>query len=263
MAVKITFRTGRQQFYHSPEFAISPLQRVIVNLEYGYDIATVVSVGEEFLVEEEYKKILRVADEKDLAKLHALKDEEKKAEEIYNKTITHHSIEMNLFYGVQQFDGKKMLFLFTSDGRVDFREFAKELATIFGKRIEFIQISSRDRTKNMGGIGSCGRAYCCHGHLQKFQPISVKMVKQQNLSGNLSQISGPCGRLLCCLDYEKDIYQSYPKIGSKVRYKGENYFITFNDISKEKVHLIGVKDGQEPLELPLETVKNIVGKIEE
>ncbi len=260
MSVRVKFRTGREQLYHTPDFPISPLQRVIVNLEYGYDIATIIAIGEKPKVAEDHKKILRVASGKDLAKLQSLKEEEKKAEEIYNKTITNHSIEMNLFYGVQQFDGKKLLFLFTSEKRVDFREFAKELATIFGKRIEFIQISSRDRTKNMGGVGSCGRAYCCHKHLQKFQPISVKMVKQQNLSGNLSQISGPCGRLLCCLDYEKETYQDYPKIGSKIRYKGEIYFVNFNDISKQKVHLQGVKREQKPLELDLEKVKEIQAK---
>jgi len=260
MSIRVKFRTGRQQLYHTPDFAISPLQRVIVGLEYGYDIATVIAIGEEAKVREDYKKILRVANQKDLARLHALKDEEKKAEEIYNKTITNHSIEMNLFYGVQQFDGKKLLFLFTSEFRVDFREFAKDLATIFGKRIEFIQISSRDRTKNMGGVGACGRAYCCHKHLQKFQPISVKMVKQQNLSGNLSQISGPCGRLLCCLDYEKETYQDYPKIGSKLKHKGDLYFVTFNDISKQMVHLQGVKKEVKPLELSLERVNKILIK---
>ncbi len=260
MSIKVKFRTGKEQFYNTPDFAISPLQRVIVGLEYGYDIATVIAIGEEPKVREDYKKILRVADEKDLAKLKSLKDEERKAEEIYNKTITNHSIEMNLFYGIQQFDGKKLLFLFTSESRVDFRDFAKELATIFGKRIEFIQISSRDRTKNMGGVGACGRAYCCHKHLQKFQPISVKMVKQQNLSGNLSQISGPCGRLLCCLDYEKETYQAYPKIGSKLKYKGELYFVNFNDISKEMVHLMPAKKEQKPLELSLEKVNNILAK---
>ncbi len=260
MSIRVKFRTGRQQLYHTPEFAISPLQRVIVNLEYGYDIATVIAIGEEDKVREDYKKILRVADQKDLARLHALKVEEKKAEEIYNKTITNHSIEMNLFYGVQQFDGKKLLFLFTSEFRVDFREFAKDLATIFGKRIEFIQISSRDRTKNMGGVGACGRAYCCHTYLQRFQPISVKMVKQQNLSGNLSQITGPCGRLLCCLDYEKQTYQDFPKIGLKLRYKGDPYFIASSDIAKQKVILQGVKRDQKPIEMDLEKVKALLNK---
>jgi len=237
MGIEIVFRTGRVQIYKKPSFKVLPLQKVIVKIDRGYDIADIVSTSVEHEPHEDFREIIRVANKRDLAKLESLRKDEEKAEKIYDKIIIKYPIEMNLFYAVQQFDDKKILFLFTSQERMDFREFARELAQIFSKRIEFVQISSRDKSKSLGGIGICGRTFCCREHLKKFHPVTVKMVREQNLTGNLSKISGPCGRLLCCIDYEKSIYQDLPNIGQKCLYNGKVMFVNANNLLDETVIL--------------------------
>ena len=137
----------------------------------------------------------------------------------------------------------KIIFFFTAEGRVDFRELVKDLATVFRTRIELRQIGVRDEAKMLGGIGFCGRPLCCYSFLGEFAPVSIKMAKEQNLSLNPSKISGICGRLLCCLKYEDDIYTSekkrFPKIGSKVNYEGHLYKVTSINILNDSVKIEG------------------------
>ncbi len=153
------------------------------------------------------KNVLRLADEKDLAKLNANIKKQDEAFEECTKLIAAHKLEMDLTRVECSFDGSKIIFYFTSEGRVDFRELVKDLAAKFHTRIELRQIGVRDEAKMLGGIGICGQQFCCSRFLSDFQPVSIKMAKEQNLSLNPTKISGSCGRLMCCLKYEQDAYE--------------------------------------------------------
>ncbi len=162
------------------------------------------------------KKLLRIATQEDLDKVKENKEKEKKAFEICEKKIAKHKIDMKLVDIEYTFDNSKILFYFTADGRVDFRELVKDLASVFHTRIELRQIGVRDESKMLGGIGICGRPFCCGTFLGDFQPVTVKMAKEQGLSLNPTKISGTCGRLMCCLKYEQDAYEHLLKITPKV-----------------------------------------------
>lgn len=161
------------------------------------------------------KKIVRPASEEDIKRFKANKEKEKEAAEICRKRIEFHGLEMNLVDVEYTFDGGKILFYFTADGRVDFRELVKDLAGIFRTRIELRQIGVRDEAKMLGGLGICGRPFCCSSFLGDFQPVSIKMAKDQGLSLNPDKISGTCGRLMCCLKYEQNAYDYLLKITPK------------------------------------------------
>jgi len=157
------------------------------------------------------KPVVRRGTEEDLKRMEANIRKEKDAFEICNQKIKEHNLDMKLINVEYAFDGSKILFYFTADGRVDFRELVKSLATVFRTRIELRQIGVRDEAKMLGGVGICGRPLCCGSFLGEFQPVSIKMAKEQNLSLNPTKISGNCGRLMCCLKYEQDVYEEMLK----------------------------------------------------
>ena len=166
------------------------------------------------------KPVIRHATKEDLATVEQNKEKEKKAFQICEEKIAHHGLDMKLVDVEYTFDSSKILFYFTADGRVDFRELVKDLAGIFRTRIELRQIGVRDGAKKLGGFGICGRPFCCNTFLGEFQPVSIKMAKEQGMSLNPVKISGTCGRLMCCLKYEQDTYEHLlrhtPKVGAIV-----------------------------------------------
>lgn len=162
------------------------------------------------------KKVIRVATEEDIKALAENKEKEKEAFKICEKKIEAHGLEMNLVDVEYTFDRSKLLFYFTADGRVDFRELVKDLASSFRTRIELRQIGVRDESRMVGGFGICGRPFCCNTFLNDFQPVSIKMAKEQGLSLNPTKISGTCGRLMCCLKYEQDTYEHLLRVTPKV-----------------------------------------------
>lgn len=162
------------------------------------------------------KKVIRAATQEDIKKIEDNKKREKEAFKICLKKIADHKIKMDLVDVEYTFDNSKILFYFTADGRVDFRELVKDLASVFHIRIELRQIGVRDEAKKLGGLGICGRPFCCSTFLGDFQPVSIKMAKEQGLSLNPTKISGTCGRLMCCLKYEQDAYEELLKITPKV-----------------------------------------------
>lgn len=171
-------------------------------------------------VKKPLKKVIRPASSEDIKKLEENKVKEKEAFKICEGKIAEHGLEMNLVDVEYTFDRSKIIFYFTADGRVDFRELVKDLAFVFRIRIELRQIGVRDESRMVGGFGICGRPFCCNTFLNDFQPVSIKMAKEQGLSLNPSKISGTCGRLMCCLKYEQDTYEHLlrhtPKVGAIV-----------------------------------------------
>ena len=162
------------------------------------------------------KQILRVATREDRRTLEQNRKKEERAFQVCQQKIAYRNLKMNLVDVECTFDNSKLLFYFTADNRVDFRELVKDLAAVFRTRIELRQIGVRDKAKILGGIGICGREFCCKGHLQDFQPVSIRMAKEQGLSLNPTKISGCCGRLMCCLKYEQNVYEELLRITPKV-----------------------------------------------
>lgn len=197
---------------------LSEGQRVIVETARGVECGTVATANR--MIEDDeivapLKPIIRIATDKDLKKLEENKEKEKKAFKICEEKIAKHKLEMKLIEVEYTFDNSKILFYFTADGRVDFRELVKDLASVFKTRIELRQIGVRDEAKMLGGLGICGRPFCCHSYMGEFQPVSIKMAKEQGLSLNPTKISGTCGRLMCCLKYEQPAYEHLMKITPK------------------------------------------------
>lgn len=197
---------------------------VIVETQNGIEIGTVSTANHEVPKEaivKPLKKVIRKATEKDMARREDNKRKEKEAFGICEELILVHKLDMKLVDVEYSFDANKIVFFFTSDGRVDFRELVKDLASRFHTRIELRQIGVRDEAKMLGGLGICGRPYCCKQFLSDFQPVSIKMAKEQGLSLNPTKISGSCGRLMCCLKYEQDAYEYLnsltPGVGSTVK----------------------------------------------
>lgn len=209
--VGVRFRTaGKIYFFDPGKLDIKRGSHVIVETARGIEYGTV--VGEIREVEDEkviqpLKPVLRIATERDDEQEAANKLKEKEAFKICLEKIRKHELEMKLIDAEYTFDNNKVLFYFTADGRIDFRELVKDLAAVFKTRIELRQIGVRDETKILGGIGICGRELCCHSHLSEFVPVSIKMAKEQNLSLNPTKISGVCGRLMCCLKHEEETYE--------------------------------------------------------
>lgn len=222
--IGVRFKEVGKVYYFDPDgHTLSKDDKVIVETARGVECGTV-ATGNHEVPEEEIvkplKKLLRVADENDLKKVEENKEKEKSALEICEKKIEKHNLDMKLVDIEYTFDGSKIIFYFTADGRVDFRELVKDLASVFHTRIELRQIGVRDESKMLGGLGICGRPFCCGTFLGDFQPVTVKMAKEQGLSLNPTKISGTCGRLMCCLKYEQDAYEHLlritPKIGAIV-----------------------------------------------
>jgi cell fate regulator YaaT (PSP1 superfamily) len=216
-------RAGKIYYFDPDDQQIEEGMNVIVETARGVEFGEVVIPPREVEDEEivaPLKKVMRIASEDDTRHAAENKKKEKEAFGICLQKIRDHNLEMKLIDVEYTFDNNKILFYFTADGRVDFRELVKDLASVFKTRIELRQIGVRDESKMMGGIGVCGRELCCCSHLGEFQPVSIKMAKEQGLSLNPGKISGNCGRLMCCLRYEQEAYEQTikcaPKIGAVV-----------------------------------------------
>ncbi len=222
--VGVRFKDVGKVYYFDPndiELAIG--DNVIVETSRGVECGKVAMANRKLPDEKvtiPLKKLIRKATEDDLAIVAENKKKEKRAFAICEQKIQQHKLQMKLVNVEYTFDNNKILFYFTADGRVDFRELVKDLAYVFRTRIELRQIGVRDEAKMLGGLGICGRPFCCNTFLGEFQPVSIKMAKEQGMSLNPVKISGTCGRLMCCLKYEQDVYtkllKSTPKIGAIV-----------------------------------------------
>ena len=213
--ISVRFRSGTKSYYFAPgELEISAGQDVIVDTAQGLEFAQCVEGNhpvEDAAVVQPLRSVVRIATENDRRTAAYNRSREEEAFGICQKKILQHGLEMKLVRVECSFDGSKILFFFTADGRVDFRELVKDLASVFRSRIELRQIGVRDEAKMLGGIGICGRPFCCNQFLDDFIPVSIKMAKTQNLSLNPAKISGTCGRLMCCLKYEQDAYEDAVK----------------------------------------------------
>ena len=222
--IGVRFRPAGKIYYFAPgKFHIRQGDKVIVETARGIEFGTVVTGPKEVKDEEvmqPLKSVIRIATEEDKRAEEKNREKEKEAFEICLEKIRKHNLDMKLINAEYTFDNNKVLFYFTADGRIDFRELVKDLAAVFRTRIELRQIGVRDETKIRGGIGICGRPLCCHTYLSEFAPVSIKMAKEQNLSLNPTKISGVCGRLMCCLTNEEgtdeELNSRLPAIGDTV-----------------------------------------------
>lgn len=218
--IGVRFKNVGKIYYFDPDGKqIDNGQRVIVETARGVECGEVAlsnRIVEDSEIVSPLKKVIRIATREDLQKITENKKKEQEALEVCQQKINEHKLDMKLVDVEYTFDNNKILFYFTADGRVDFRELVKDLASIFRTRIELRQIGVRDESKMLGGLGICGRPFCCSTFLGEFQPVSIKMAKEQSLSLNPTKISGTCGRLMCCLKYEQDVYEQLLKITPKV-----------------------------------------------
>lgn len=237
--IGVRFRQAGKVYYFDPEkYTLKRGDHVIVEtakgVEYGFVVLPPTMVPEEKIVAP-LKKIIRIANEKDAKEEEKNRKKEKDAFKICLEKIAKHKLEMKLIDAEYTFDRNKLLFYFTADGRIDFRELVKDLASVFRTRIELRQIGVRDETKIRGGIGICGRPLCCHTYLSEFAPVSIKMAKEQNLSLNPTKISGVCGRLMCCLKNEQETYEELNS-----RLPSINDTVTTDDGLKGEVQSVNV-----------------------
>lgn len=237
--IGVRFRKAGKVYYFSPgENEIKTGQHVIVEtargIEYGYVVLGTHEVDDKKVIQP-LKSVIRMATEADEETERRNKEKEKEAFKICLEKIRKHDLDMKLIDTEYTFDNNKVLFYFTADGRIDFRDLVKDLASVFKTRIELRQIGVRDETKIVGGIGICGRPLCCASYLSEFIPVSIKMAKEQNLSLNPTKISGVCGRLMCCLKYEEETYEELngrlPNIGD---------YVTTDDGLKGEVHSVSI-----------------------
>lgn len=217
-------KPGKIYFFDPGYLKINQKDKVIVETSFGEELGEVVISKRNMSnskLSAPLKKVIRIATSKDLKHYEENKKKEKEAFKICEDKIKKYKLDMHLTDVEYKFDNSKILFYFTADGRIDFRELVKDLASIFKTRIELRQIGVRDEVKRIGGNGVCGRELCCCSFLNDFETVSIKMAKEQNISLNPSKISGNCGRLMCCLKYEQDVYEDklkrLPKIGSTVK----------------------------------------------
>lgn len=222
--IGVRFKPVGKIYYFDPlDFEIYQGDKVIVEtargIEYGEVVLPLREVDDSEIVAP-LKNVIRIATEEDKKKVEENKKKEKEAAKIFVEKVKKHGLEMNLVDVEYTFDQNKVLFYFTADGRIDFRELVKDLAAVFRTRIELRQIGVRDEAKILGGLGICGRPLCCAKYLDDFQPVSIKMAKEQGLSLNPTKISGACGRLMCCLKFEQESYEvllkTTPKVGAIV-----------------------------------------------
>lgn len=237
--IGVRFRQAGKVYYFDPqELVIEKGQHVIVEtargVEYGDVVMGIREVPDDKVVLP-LKPVIRVTTPEDDDKEIANRKKEKEAFEICLEKIKKHELDMKLIDAEYTFDNNKVLFYFTADGRIDFRELVKDLAAVFRTRIELRQIGVRDETKIKGGLGICGRVLCCNSYLSEFAPVSIKMAKEQNLSLNPTKISGVCGRLMCCLKNEQETYEY---LNSKLPEVGDN--VTTSDGLSGEVHSVSV-----------------------
>ena len=264
--IGVRFRTaGKVYFFDPAGLEINTGDHVIVETARGIEFGHVVLGSrevDESKVVQPLKSVIRMATAADEETERRNKEKEKEAFGICLEKIRKHNLQMKLIDAEYTFDNNKVLFYFTADGRIDFRELVKDLAAVFKTRIELRQIGVRDETKIMGGIGICGRPLCCHTYLSEFIPVSIKMAKEQNLSLNPTKISGVCGRLMCCLKNEEETYE---ELNSKLPGIGD--YVTTDDGLKGEVHSVSVlrqlvkvvvtvgKDEKEIREYPVKRLK--------
>ena len=265
MVVGVRFRNVGKIYYFSPKgYKVNIGDHVIVEtargIEYGKVVLDPRNIKEEEVVHP-LKEVLRVATKEDVEQEQMNRVKEKEAFKICQKKIREHGLEMKLIDAEYTFDNNKVLFYFTADGRIDFRQLVKDLAAIFKTRIELRQIGVRDETKILGGIGICGRCLCCHTYLSEFAPVSIKMAKEQNLSLNQTKISGVCGRLMCCLKNEQETYEELnkklPGIGDTVTtQEGIQGTVHSVNVLRQLVKVIvEVNDEKEIQEYPVSELK--------
>ena len=263
--IGIRFRKAGKVYYFSPgENEIKTGDHVIVEtargVEYGYVVLGTHEVDDKKVIQP-LKCVIRMATPADEETERRNKEKEKEAFKVCVEKIKKHNLSMKLIDTEYTFDNNKVLFYFTADGRIDFRELVKDLASVFKTRIELRQIGVRDETKILGGIGICGRPLCCHTYLSEFAPVSIKMAKEQNLSLNPTKISGVCGRLMCCMENEQETYEylnrKLPGVGDIVTLpdgmKGE---VSGVNVLRQLVKvLVDVNDEKEMRECPVEELK--------
>ena len=243
-------RLGKIYFFDPKWLEVKKGEKVVVETTQGEEIAEVVVPNR--MIEEEkltspLKKVLRLASSRDLKHAEECRKKENEAFELCNKKIKEHKLDMTLTDVEYKFDNSKILFYFTADGRVDFRDLVKDLAAVYKTRIELRQIGVRDEVKRIGGNGVCGRELCCCSFLRDFETVSIKMAKEQNISLNPSKISGNCGRLMCCLKYEQEVYEDklkkLPNIGAIVKTPDGQGEVDGIEPLKEVVK-VKIKDGE-------------------
>ena len=237
--IGVRFRQAGKVYYFSPgKLHIRKGDKVIVEtargVEFGHVVAGVKEVPDEDIMQP-LKSVIRIATDEDKRNEEKNREKEKDAFDICLEKIRKHELDMKLINAEYTFDGNKVLFYFTADGRIDFRELVKDLAAVFRTRIELRQIGVRDETKIRGGIGICGRPLCCSTYLSEFAPVSIKMAKEQNLSLNPTKISGVCGRLMCCLTNEEETYE---ELNSRLPAIGD--YVTTRDGLKGEVQSVSV-----------------------
>ena len=271
--IGVKFKDNGKTYYFNPkELSVKKDDCVIVEtvrgLEFGYVTLVDREVDEESF-QNPLKDVIRIATEEDFKKNEENKKKSKNALEVCVKKAHEHELDMKFIDAEYTFDNSKVIFYFSAEGRIDFRELVKDLAAIFKTRIELRQIGVRDESKMLGGLGHCGREFCCHKFLADFQPVSIKMAKDQGLSLNPTKISGACGRLMCCLSYEQCGYEEklkrVPKVGSLVSTpKGEGIVVSANILKEEvSVKLKLDKDDDVDLEkFKADEVKVIKGVVE-
>ena len=263
--IGVRFRQAGKIYNFSPaDFQVKVGDHVIVEtargIEYGSVVQGIREVADDKVIMP-LKSVLRIATEEDDKKAIENNEKEKKAFKICKEKIAKHGLEMKLIETEYTFDNNKVLFYFTADGRIDFRELVKDLASVFKTRIELRQVGVRDETKMLGGIGICGRPLCCNTYLSEFIPVSIKMAKEQSLSLNPTKISGICGRLMCCLKNEQEAYEelnsNLPDIGEKVKtfdgFKGE--VVSVNVLRQKVKIVVEVDDEREIKEYAIDELK--------
>ena len=234
---------GNILYYYTNDMRPKVGDYVIVEIERGHDYAQVISEPEIILeadLNKPLKKLVRIATKEDVNRINENKKHIKNAFQTCAKKIHERKLDMKLIDVEYSFDRTKLIFYFTSEGRVDFRELVKDLAYIFKVRIELRQIGVRDEARMLGGFGHCGRPLCCTSFLKAFEPVTIRMAKEQNLSLNPSKISGCCGRLMCCLGYEYENYRKYlkglPEEGEKIKTKeGRGRVLSVNALSRKVI----------------------------
>lgn len=239
--VGIRFQRAGKIYYFDPlDYDLETAMHVIVETARGIEMGTVLIPPKEVdddKVVQPLKPVIRIATDDDEKVIEKNKEKEAEAYVICKEKIAKHGLDMKLVAAEYTFDNNKLLFYFTADGRIDFRELVKDLASVFRTRIELRQIGVRDETKMLGGIGICGRELCCRSYLTDFVPVSIKMAKEQNLSLNPTKISGVCGRLMCCLKNEEDTYEY---LNSKLPNIGDTVTVTAEEDLKGEVQSVNV-----------------------